>query len=94
MNRLAYPLEQLVNVVSRELEYAYRKHGVAPWGRHEFFAILKEEVDELWGAIKSDASQEEVLEELRQVVAMCFRYVQTGDRYRGDHPPVPARKGT
>lgn len=68
--------------VQMEINGAYRKHGAEPWGRHEFYAILKEEVDELWDAIKSDAPQQEVEAELVQVAAMCLRYYETGDRYR------------
>jgi len=82
----------LCRVIREELDHAYAKHGRDPWGRHEFYAILLEEVEELWDAIKSDAPQEEVLAELRQVAAMCFRYVETGDRYRGAHPDVPGRR--
>lgn len=65
-----------------ELESAYQKHGSLPWGRHEFYAILLEEVDELWQAIKADLAQAEVYKELVQVAAMCVRYYETGDRYR------------
>lgn len=82
----------LMAAIAGELDYAYAKHGRDPWGRHEFYAILLEEVEELWEAIKSDAPQEEVLAELRQVAAMCFRYAETGDRYRGEHPAIPARE--
>lgn len=65
-----------------ELERAYAKHGAEQWGRHEFYGILKEEVDELWDDIKSDAPQETLEKELIQVAAMCLRYFETGDRYR------------
>lgn len=82
---------QLWDAVAEELTHAYGKHGMDRWGRHEFFAILKEEVDELWDAIKADAPDEDVLSELSQIVAMCCRYVETGDRYRGTLPPVPSR---
>lgn len=64
-----------------ELNHAYAKHGRDQWGRHEMYAILKEEVDELWDAIKRDAGGEEVYSELVQVAAMCVRYVETGNRY-------------
>lgn len=67
--------------IGNELDRAYAKHGAAQWGRHEFYAVLKEEVDELWDAIKDDEPQERVLAELVQVAAMCFRYYETGDRY-------------
>ena len=73
-------------LIEAELVRAYAKHGREPWGRHEFYAILKEEVDELWDAIKADEPTERVLEEAVQVAAMCVRYMQTGDRYRGPHP--------
>ena len=65
-----------------ELERAYAKHGRGQWGRHEFYAILKEEVDELWDDIKSDASQTKLEKEAIQIAAMVFRYLETGDRYR------------
>lgn len=41
---------------------------------------------ELWGAIKDDEPDDRLLEEIIQVAAMCFRYVETGDRYRGPAP--------
>jgi hypothetical protein len=69
--------------IEAELARAYAKHGAPTWGRHEFYAILKEEVDELWDAIKDDRPQGDVFHELVQVAAMCFRYYETGDRYRG-----------
>jgi NTP pyrophosphatase (non-canonical NTP hydrolase) len=69
--------------VSDELDRACAKHGRDQWGRHEFFAILNEEVDELWDAIKADAPQERVREEAIQVAVMVFRYLETGVRKGG-----------
>ena len=80
-------------VIRVELERAYRKHGRDPWGRHEFFAILREEVDELWDAIKGDMPDEEVVAEAIEVAAMVFRYIETNDRYRGDLSPAFGRVG-
>lgn len=68
--------------IGRELDHAYGKHGCAQWGRHEFYAILKKEVNELWDAIKADDPQEDVRKEAIQVAAMVFRYLETGDKYR------------
>lgn len=82
------PAASLYQRVSEQLARAYAKHGRDPWGRHEFYGILKEEVDELWGAIKSDASQSELMAELEQIMCVCQRYVETGDRYRGPHDPT------
>lgn len=75
--------QQLIERIERRLTSNYNKHGFEPWGRHEMYAILKEEVDELWDAIKADEPTDRVLDELVDVVAVCFRYVETDDRYRG-----------
>lgn len=64
-----------------ELDKAYQKHGRDPWGRHEFYAILKEEVDEMWDAIKADEPLERVHEEAIQIAAMVVRFIDTGERY-------------
>lgn len=76
--------------VFSELDRAYAKHGRGQWGRHEFYGILKEEVDELWADIKGDAPQAQLEKELVQVAAMCFRYFETRDRYR--EPAVVANE--
>lgn len=73
---------RLFGRIAEELDRAYAKHGAAQWGRHEFYGILKEEVDELWADIKADAPQEQLEKELVQVAAMCVRYFETRDRYR------------
>ncbi|GEM_PF-6253003 len=71
---------------------AYAKHGREQWGRHEFYAILEEELDEVWENIKKDKPQTELVEEILQVAAVALRYLETGDRYRepnanqGTHP--------
>ena len=70
-----------MRLISHELDHAYTKHGSDQWGRHEFYAILKEEVDELWDAVKGDADQSECVNEAIQIAAMVFRYLETGDRY-------------
>lgn len=68
-------LRQLIDI---ELDRAYAKHGNEPWSRHEFYAILLEEVEELWDDIKADRPLPMVLKELIQVAAMCQRYAETG----------------
>jgi hypothetical protein len=78
--------------VEAALDYAYAKHGRDPWGRHEFFGVLYEEMQkELGDAIFADEPIEHVLEEAIQVAAVCIRYLETGDRYRGPHPPLPQK---
>lgn len=84
--------ERFINAMMAELRHAYEKHGSDPWGRHEFYGVLLEEVDELWDAIKKDDPIENVLKEAMQVAAVCLRYAETPDRYRGVHPlPLPCR---
>ena len=81
------PIERttIINDVLIELERAYKKHGKDKWGRHEFYAILKEEVDEVWDGIKQDIPLDEVVKEITQVICVCIRYLETGDRYIQDN---------
>jgi NTP pyrophosphatase (non-canonical NTP hydrolase) len=72
---------RVTELVLDELARAYQKHGDAPWGRHEFYAILLEEVDELWDAIKNDEPLARVHAEAIQVAAMVIRFIDTGERY-------------
>ncbi|MFA7279146.1 MAG: hypothetical protein WC100_03530 [Sterolibacterium sp.] len=72
--------QEMMGRIASELDRAYEKHGREQWGRHEFYAILKEEVDELWDCIKRDEPMENVEKEMLQVAAMCFRYFETGNR--------------
>lgn len=76
----------ILRLIGEELDRAYEKHGADQWGRHEFYAILQEEVDELWDAIKGDEPLARVRREAVQVAAMVVRYLETGDRYQGDIP--------
>lgn len=81
------PRALFMQLVHEELERAYAKHGRDPWGRHEFYAILLEEVDELWDAIKANRPDADVHAEMVQVAAMCFRFWETGDRYAVQKEP-------
>lgn len=73
-------------LIDRELKRAYQKHGREPWSRHEFYAILLEEVEELWADIKRDAPHADLNKELVQVAAMCVRYWETSASVA---PPAP-----
>lgn len=79
---------EVLEAIQRETERAYRKHGTDQWGRHEFYAVLKEEVDELWDEIKLDNPQIRVRLEVIDVMAVCLRYLETGDRYREARHPI------
>lgn len=73
--------DQIIAAIAAEVDRAYSKHGRGQWGRHEFYAILLEEVDEAWGDIKTDAPIDGLEKEIIQIAAVCVRYLETGDRY-------------
>ena len=73
--------KQILDDIDTELSSAYDKHGAPKWGRHEFYGILLEEVEEMWDAIKADEPMERVYEEAVQEPWMVIRYFETGDRY-------------
>ena len=65
-------LERALSLVEGEYLRATSKFG-AFHSRHEGFAVLKEEVDELWDEIKTNASSDRVRDEAVQVAAMAIR---------------------
>lgn len=83
--RLARRNEFFDRIVA-ELNRAYAKHGAPQWGRHEFYGVMLEEVDEVWEAVKHDLPQSHLEDEMVQVAAMCVRYFETRDRYREPRP--------
>lgn len=60
--------------VEDELENAYNLFGYKPWSRHEFYAILLEELEELWEGIKNDGTSAGIRQEMIQIVAVVYRY--------------------
>lgn len=81
MSQQAFSRAIFLEAIQAELDHAYKKHGKELWGRHEFYGILKEEVDELWDIIKADGSSGDLTDELIQVAAMCLRYYETGNKH-------------
>lgn len=75
--------EQILDDIETELARAYAKHGMPVWGRHEFYGILLEEVEETWDTIKRDEPLERTYEEAISIAAMVVRFFETGERY--DH---------
>lgn len=73
-------LSRVLEDIEIQLDAAYEKHGTELWTRHEFYGILKEEVDELWEVIKKDGPSEDLYNELVQVALVCIRYANTGRR--------------
>lgn len=63
--------------VHAEVSRSYELYGCPLWGRHEAYAIIKEELDEIWDAIRADAPFKDLEKELIQTAAMCIRYLET-----------------
>jgi hypothetical protein len=68
-------LSQICRLMVLELKSATRKFG--PFNSvHEGYAVILEELDELWAAIKDKKSNDEaLLKEAIQVGAMAMRFV-------------------
>lgn len=66
-------LTRVIQAVDAEYRRAVSLHG--PFSStHEGYAIIQEEVDELWGGIKKNDSREALKEEAIQVAAMAIRF--------------------
>jgi len=66
------------NEIETELNSAKEKYPNSHRSFHESYAILKEEVDELWEEIKrskNDNNKHEVRKEALQVAAMAIRFI-------------------
>lgn len=63
--------------VEEELKKARTKHATKQTTLHEGYAVLQEEVDEVWDLVKSQApSKDSLLKELIQVAAMAQRFAE------------------
>lgn len=63
--------------IRSELEFAFSKFPRFASG-HEGYAILKEEVDELWDEVKKNPktrNKEKMYNEAKQVAAMAIRFM-------------------
>lgn len=77
MAEVRYPhdawLTNVVVAICAELKGATNKFGSFA-SAHEGYAVLKEEFDELWDAVKANDKPEMVLE-ARQIAAMAIRFM-------------------
>ena len=72
---MASPLEEL----AAELQRARAKHPQPFHSSHEGFAVLKEEVDELWDEVKNqteERSYARMRKEAVQIGAMALRFIE------------------
>ena len=59
-----------------EAEYTNAIHSFPSFNSyHEGFAVIKEELDELWDEIKGEQRKNELLKEAKQVGAMAIRFI-------------------
>lgn len=69
-------LRRVLQLVERELVKAWTKHPGEFHNAHEGFAVLKEEVDELWDEVKQDtAYTKDGMKEAIQTAAMAVRFI-------------------
>jgi hypothetical protein len=69
-------VEQILNEVHEEIVRAMQKHPKSFNSPHEGYAVIQEELDELWETVKADFGRATVArEEAIQVAAMAVRYV-------------------
>lgn len=66
--------DTIFDEVARELVRATAKFGPMH-SAHEGYAILKEEVDELWDDIKTNAPLVDQRKEAIQIAAMAIRFI-------------------
>lgn len=71
---MSLTLQEAVDMVQREYHRAHEVFPVPFHSRHEAFAVLQEEVDELWDDIKANAHLQG-RDEAIQVAAMAIRFL-------------------
>lgn len=65
---------ECIALIDRECEYATLKFNKFN-STHEGYAVLKEEVDELWDVIKKNGTSIELKSEAVQIGAMALRFL-------------------
>jgi NTP pyrophosphatase (non-canonical NTP hydrolase) len=66
-------LKDLIPALEKEIAFGREKYG-AYHNAHEHYAVLQEEVDEWWEAVKGNAARS-CQYELLQVAAVALRYI-------------------
>lgn len=79
LNKIALKLPQIALMTEVEVYRAESLHGTAPWGRHEFYGILAEEFQEVQKAVFENQSDDELLTEIIQVMAVCARFLSQSE---------------
>ncbi len=69
-----YPISVVLNDVQIELASAIQKHG-SMMSIHHGYAVILEELDELWDEVKEDGSKKRMREEAIQIASSAVRFV-------------------
>jgi hypothetical protein len=64
-----------VGWATKALDFAYSKHPRRHASYHESYAVLLEEVEELWEAVRKDESAWRIASEAVQVAASAMRLI-------------------
>lgn len=69
-------LSQAISLTTRAVENAIKQHPNKFYDYHQGYAIIKEELDELWDAIKDkNSTQNDILTEALHVAATTLRFI-------------------
>ena len=70
-------IDEIFSEVKDELNIAIKKHHKSFNSPHEGYAVIKEELDELWDEVKSQQCDRHQLHyEAVQVAAMAIRFIR------------------
>lgn len=78
------PISKISNDMELELKKALDKFEFPFNSYHEGFAVIKEELDELWEEVTGDQDNEKMKKEALQVGAMAMRFLHEFDHMIGD----------
>lgn len=70
---------RIFSLVMQEGQRVDKKQGRPFASEHEFYGVLKEEVEEAWQIIKqkeTDRNYRELENELIQIMTVCYRYLK------------------
>jgi hypothetical protein len=71
--------DKILRAISNELDLARLKFPIALSSNHEGYAVILEELDELWDAVKKSKSSKansEMRGECIQIAAMAIRFIE------------------
>lgn len=67
-------MTQAIDLVKAELIIATKRHGTFN-STHEGYAVILEELDELWDEVKANSDTPRLRNEATQVAAMAIRFL-------------------